>query len=122
MTGKVKIIIAFVLLFIIASTAYAIRLPGKGKFKDITEYIQEVQEEDVTNSRDNEAIRRASEDKKPWMSEDVWDMETTWSFPSFSAPAWPTLSNITFSYPSIEWCLIECPDVIFRDECEDWFT
>ena len=108
-----RVIYSVLLLFIIASSAYAIRLPGKGKFKDITEYIREVQEEDLWNSRDNTANRRASQDKKPWMMDDLWDMETTWTPPAI--PIAPPIAPL-------EWCLIECPPIIYGDDCEDWVT
>ena len=104
--GK-RIIYTILLLFIITSSAYAVRLPGKGKFKDITEYIREIQEEDLWNSRDPAANRKASEDKRPWVDTDIFDMETTLDVPPV---------------PVIEWCLITCPSVIFGDDCDDWVT
>ena len=102
-----RVIYIVALLFFIVSMAHAVRLPSKGKFKNITEFIGEVQEEDIWHSRDPKANRRASEDKYPWRGDaNLWDMETT-EMPLITIP---------------EWCLLECPPLIMQDECEDYYT
>src|SRR4030042_2183184 len=75
----IKYIKIFVVIFLLwfSSDSRAVNLPGMSKDDDETlkTYLERVQSGEVENSRDYDGTRKASLNKKPWMSDSLGDME-----------------------------------------------
>jgi hypothetical protein len=83
-----KLIIPLIILCFFIGSAYAFRLPGMRKDENAVESNQKIEESEVANQRDYSRSRKASVNKKPWLSENLFDMEyTVWpELPDRSTP------------------------------------
>jgi hypothetical protein len=72
-----KLIIPLIILCFCIGSAYAFRLPGMRKYENAVESNQKIEESEVSSQRDYSRSRKASVNKKPWLSENLFDMEYT---------------------------------------------
>ncbi|RPI54156.1 MAG: hypothetical protein EHM49_03510, partial [Deltaproteobacteria bacterium] len=115
-------------VFIYLSLAEALNVPGQSKYKSLPEVKKQVQESEVENSRATNPLRKASENKRPWLSDSFLDMEQL-VWPPFDDQLgilkWPqadgtrsptdTTGIVTGMYAG---CALSCPPTLTEKDCE----
>lgn len=107
------------------------QLPSQGKYKTLQERGKDLQESDIENPRTINPTRKASENKKQWLSDDLLDMEDMvfephdvnwwdypWPDPEDNPPNpnptnprdWNQPGAIPFNY--MKGCVLNCPTVV----------
>jgi len=74
MINKRNILISIILLFL-SFSYYGFNLPGIRKGQNVVDYEERLEESDISNQRDYDRTRKASLNKKPWLAENIHDME-----------------------------------------------
>jgi len=70
-----KAFLFFAFLVFLIGTGEAINIPGMSKDKSLRNYLTRTQSSEVENSRDYNGTRAASINKKPWLAQNLQDME-----------------------------------------------
>ena len=114
---SLKIFIVLILLLFISASGGAFNLPGMSKSKDtnLKDYINRTQAGDVENSRDYKGTRKASINKKPWLADNLLQMELLeWPIPPI--PPDPLIYSRTSIIPIIpdHFILTSVSDLDFR--------
>ena len=71
-----KKLILICVFLLMAVPSYGLRVPNRGEYKNLREYMEEVQEEDLAKGRDPKRFRKAAYWKRPWVGKSLWDMTT----------------------------------------------
>lgn len=123
---KIAVIISTILLAFAYSDG---QLPSQGKYKTLQEKGKDLQESEIENPRTPNPTRKASENKKPWLSDGLLDMEDMvfephdvnwwdyeWPDPEDNPPNplgprdWNFPGAIPFNY--MKGCVLNCPSTV----------
>lgn len=70
------LLLAIGFFIMLPSVSYSLMLPNIGEYKQLSEYMSQIQEENMANANDPNRTRKGSENKRPWQGETLLEMET----------------------------------------------
>lgn len=127
---KLSIIFALICIAVIRFNMPVYGLPNRGEYKPLSDYMKHNRESDVESSRTENPQRKASELKKPWLSDNLLEMETAlepYDFPEGDVRDYP---DYHFTPPIIRGqpragggdggalCAFYQPNIMIGHECE----